>query len=59
MYVSVFRRSADVFTYIPKVAAGTLYNSTTGDLVDLLPILFTIVLVGGVAAYLVFAKKKE
>ena len=38
---------------------GILYNTTTGTLVDLLPTLFVIGIVVGVAGYLIFKKKQE
>ena len=39
-------------------SGGTYYGTTTGSLLELLPTLVVLVLVAGVAAYVVLGKKK-
>lgn len=36
---------------------GALENTTTGSLVELLPVLFVLILVGGTIGYVYFSKK--
>ena len=52
----VYKRSGDVFA---TAWPGILHDTTAGKLVDLLPTLFVIGIVAGVAGYLIFKKKQE
>ena len=49
--------SNEASTSISQIAAGTYYGTTTGSLLDVLPVLVVLVLVAGTAAF-VFLRKK-
>lgn len=53
---------ANDLTYAPisvGAAQGDLYGTTTGALVDLLPVLYVIILIAGAVGYIVVSKKSS